>query len=339
MSPAKIGGTPKPGTARTAKPTVKAPASKKKTAPKPTAATEEQKELLSTAVSSEVITSNTSPIFVAPIDKIVLPQTPQPRRYFKPEAMQSLINSVNKNGVLQNIVLRPVGDNYELVAGERRYRAAIDAGLTEVPAIIREMTDSEALEFTLTENLQREDLNLLEETEGTLDLLALKLNTNREWVITLLNKLSNIQRGKATDNSVREEDKQIINEVFATTTKITPEAFRVHRLPLLNLHPEILEALRTGAIEYTKAKEINKLSSPEDRQELLENTIDMSLSLLEVRKHVLAKKPKSKQPQLQTRLDDAYKQARKSKVWENPDKQKKLESLLAELEALLLPTM
>ncbi|GJD22638.1 chromosome partitioning protein, ParB family [Rivularia sp. IAM M-261] len=324
MSPANIGGTPKPGTARTSKPSVKAPASKKKVAPKP-------------SVSPEVTTSNTAPITVAPLDKIVLPQTPQPRRYFKPEAMQSLINSVNKNGVLQNIVLRPIGDNYELVAGERRYRAAIDAGLKEVPAIIREMTDSEALEFTLTENLQREDLNLLEETEGTLDLLALKLNTNREGVITILNKLSNIQRGKATDNSVREEDKQMINEVFARTTKITPEAFRVHRLPLLNLHPEILEALRTGSIEYTKAKEINKLSSPEDRQELLENTIDMSLSFLEVRKQVLSKKPKSEQPKLQTRLDDAYKQARKSKVWEDPDKQKKLESLLAELEALLSP--
>lgn len=321
MSPAKIGGKPKPGTARTAKPTVKAPASKKKTTPKPT----------------EVTPSNTSPILVAPLDKIVLPKTPQPRRYFKPEAMQSLVNSVNKNGVLQNIVLRPIGDNYELVAGERRYRAAIDAGLTEVPAIIREMSDSEALEFTLTENLQREDLNLLEETEGTLDLLALKLKTNREGVITVLNKLSNIHRGKATDNSVREEDKQTINEVFARTTKITPEAFRVHRLPLLNLHPDILEALRTGSIEYTKAKEINKLESPEDRKQLLEDTIDMSLSLLEVRKQVQAKKPKSKQPKLQTRLEDAYKQARKSKVWEDPNKQKKLESLLAELEALLSP--
>lgn len=63
----------------------------------------------------------------------------------------------------------------------------------------------------------------------------------------------------------------------------------------------------------------------------------MSLSLLEVRKQVLAKKPKSKQPQLQARLEDAYKQAKKFKVWENPDKQKKLESLLAELEALLEP--
>jgi ParB family transcriptional regulator, chromosome partitioning protein len=61
----------------------------------------------------------------------------------------------------------------------------------------------------------------------------------------------------------------------------------------------------------------------------------MSLSLLEVRKLVLSKKPKSKQPQLQARLEDAYKQARRSKVWEDPDKQKKLESLLTELEALL----
>jgi ParB family transcriptional regulator, chromosome partitioning protein len=128
MSPANIGGTPKPGTARTSKPTVKAPASKKKTPPK------------TTPVKTEV--TNTAPFIVAPLSKIVLPKTPQPRRYFKPEAMQTLVHSVNKNGVLQNIVLRPVGNNYELVAGERRYRAAIDAGLKEVPAIIQEMTDT-----------------------------------------------------------------------------------------------------------------------------------------------------------------------------------------------------
>jgi ParB family transcriptional regulator, chromosome partitioning protein len=202
-------------------------------------------------------------------------------------------------------------------------------------AVVREMTDEQAMEYALAENLQREDLNPVEETEAILDLLALKLSTNREGVVTLLNKLSNIQRGKLTNNDVRAESKQIVEEVFKTIGKITAEAFRVHRLPLLNLPEDILEALRAGKIEYTKAKEIAKLESEEDRQQLLSDAIEVSLSFSEIHKKVLEKKPKSSDNQLQTRLETAYKQAKKSKVWSNPNKQKKLESLLAELEALL----
>jgi ParB family chromosome partitioning protein len=268
-----------------------------------------------------------------PLDKIVMPEA-QPRRYFAPKAMQSLVESVKRDGILVPLLVRPVGDKYELVAGERRYKAAKDAACREVPATIREMSDSQAMQYALTENLQREDLNPIEETEGILDLLALKLETDRERVISLLNKRAKVKRGLA-DNNVRPEEQHIVEEVFKSISRMTPEAFRTHRLPLLNLHSDILDALRSGQIEYTKAREIDKVSSDSDRIELLEAAIEHALSLNQIREQVKALQPPSQNQELQTLLENTYKRAKKSKVWSDPDKQEKLKSLLFELQDLL----
>ncbi|MBD2296948.1 ParB/RepB/Spo0J family partition protein [Anabaena sphaerica FACHB-251] len=269
-----------------------------------------------------------------PLSVIILPAT-QPRRYFDPKAMQSLVESVRREGILQPLLVRPIGDKYELVAGERRYKAAQECSLSEVPVTVRVMSDTQAIQYALTENLQREDLNPVEETEGILDLLALRLSTDREGVVTLLNKLSKAQRGLVADNDIRQE-KQIVAEVFASIGKMSPEAFRTHRLPLLNLPSDILDALRYGQIEYTKAREIAKLESEEERSELLHDAIEFSLSVAEIRKQVVAKKPKSEFQQLQARWENAYKQSKKSKLWEQSDKRDVLESLLTQLEELLV---
>lgn len=91
----------------------------------------------------------------------------QPRRTFVPEAMEELIASVRAHGVLQPILVRPVeGGRYEIVAGERRWRAAQAARLHEIPAVVRDLSDREALEAALVENLQRQDLNALEEADA-----------------------------------------------------------------------------------------------------------------------------------------------------------------------------
>jgi len=106
------------------------------------------------------------------ISQIILSQQ-QPRRYFDPDKMQQLAQSIQEHGILEPLLVRPLtGDTYELIAGERRYRAAKEVGLTYVPVVIRAMTDRQALQIALIENLQREDLNPLEETEGMLSLLA-----------------------------------------------------------------------------------------------------------------------------------------------------------------------
>jgi len=268
------------------------------------------------------------------LDKIVLPAT-QPRRYFDPQAMQSLVESVKQNGILQPLLVRPAGDKYELVAGERRYRAAQTADLTSVPVTVREMSDEQAVQYALTENLQREDLNPVEETEGTLQLLALRLGCETAQVSSVLYRMDNEAKGKITRNVSGNSEAEIVEKVFAELGKISWQSFVRTRLPLLKLPEEILSALRAGQIEYTKGKEIAKLTSKEERIELLEAAISLSLPLSEIQRQVKAKQPSVTPAPLQSRLEATYKQAKKSKVWDNPQKQKKLESLLKELEALM----
>ena len=90
----------------------------------------------------------------------------QPRRQFEEEAIADLVESVREKGILQPILVRPIDGGFEIIAGERRWRAAQRAQLHEVPVIIREFTDKEALEVALVENLQRQDLSPLEEADG-----------------------------------------------------------------------------------------------------------------------------------------------------------------------------
>ena len=96
----------------------------------------------------------------------IKPNENQPRKTFDPEKIEDLANSIREHGVIQPIVVRKVKDGYEIVAGERRWRAARKAELTEVPCIVRELTDEQNMLFAIIENMQREDLNPIEEAEG-----------------------------------------------------------------------------------------------------------------------------------------------------------------------------
>ena len=95
------------------------------------------------------------------------PNRDQPRKIFSEEALNELADSIREHGVLQPLLVRPLpGGSYQLVAGERRWRASRMAGLQEVPVVIREMDEEQAMEIALIENLQREDLNAIEEASG-----------------------------------------------------------------------------------------------------------------------------------------------------------------------------
>ena len=106
-----------------------------------------------------------------PVDEIE-PNPNQPRKIFNSNALDELSASIKASGVIQPIIVRKQGSGYQLVAGERRWRAARQAGLPRVPAIVREVTDAESLELALVENLLREDLNPMEEAEAYDKLLA-----------------------------------------------------------------------------------------------------------------------------------------------------------------------
>ncbi|WP_319582739.1 ParB/RepB/Spo0J family partition protein [uncultured Pseudodesulfovibrio sp.] len=122
--------------------------------------------LLGGVREDEKATSDAAEVLRIPVGAIS-PNPHQPRREFSEDALNDLAASIETRGVLQPILVRPLGDGkYELVAGERRLRASKKAGLTEIPTLVRDMTDQESLAIALIENLQREDLNAVEEALG-----------------------------------------------------------------------------------------------------------------------------------------------------------------------------
>lgn len=134
-----------------------------------------------------------------PIDRLY-PNPDQPRQHFDQEALDSLADSIRHKGIIQPLVVRPRDDDYEIVAGERRWRAAQIAQLHEVPVVIRNFSDSEVLEIAIIENIQREDLNAIEEALGlkslierfghTQEQLAEALSKSRSHIANLLRLLN-----------------------------------------------------------------------------------------------------------------------------------------------------
>jgi ParB family chromosome partitioning protein len=129
----------------------------------------------------------------------IVPSALQPRKNFAREALQELIDSIRQHGIIQPLIVREAGARFELIAGERRWRAAREIGLTAVPAIIRRANDLEVLELSLIENLQRADLNAIEEAQGYARLanefgmrqedIALKVGRSRAAVANALRLL------------------------------------------------------------------------------------------------------------------------------------------------------
>ncbi|RIH85225.1 Chromosome-partitioning protein Spo0J [Meiothermus luteus] len=150
---------------------------------------------------------------------LIKPNPTQPRRRFDPAALEELAASIREKGLLQPLLVRPKGDMYELVAGERRYRACQMVGLREVPVLIRDIGDREALEIALIENLQREDLNPVEEAEGYKRLVEMGMT--------------------------QEEVAKAVGKARVTIT---------NALRLLQLTPEILRALEENRITAGHAR-------------------------------------------------------------------------------------
>lgn len=128
------------------------------------------------------------------------PNPLQPRKDFEPEALQALADSIRQKGVIQPLIVRPAGDMYEIVAGERRWRAAQMAQAHDVPVVIRDLDDTEVLEIAIIENIQREDLNAIEEALGirqlmdrfghTQEKIAEALSKSRSHIANLLRLLA-----------------------------------------------------------------------------------------------------------------------------------------------------
>jgi ParB family chromosome partitioning protein len=161
----------------------------------------------------------------------IAPSALQPRKDFGREALQELIDSIRQHGIIQPLIVRQVGARFELIAGERRWRAAQEIGLTEVPAIIRSASDLEVLELSLIENLQRADLNPIEEAQGYARL--------------------------ANEFGMRQED--IALKVGRSRVAVA------NALRLLDLHPQVQVWLAQDLISVGHAKVLLALKVPEEQ--------------------------------------------------------------------------
>jgi ParB family chromosome partitioning protein len=271
------------------------------------------------------------------LNAIVISES-QPRRYFDADKIEQLADSIREHGILEPLLVRPLPQKtnlYELVAGERRYRAATSLNLPTVPVVVRELNDQQALTIALVENLAREDLNPVEEAEGILTLLGIELGLERSEVTSLLYRLENEQKGKITRNVMGSEKGQQVQELFAGLGQ-NWLSFTSNRLPLLNLPEDILDVLRTGKLAYTKAKAIAKVKDEKARGKLLEDAIALNLSLSQIRERIkeLQSSPQASKPQ--KIVDTTAKRIKSAKLWESdPEKWEQLQSLLQEINKLI----
>jgi len=181
-----------------------------------------------------------------PIDQIV-PNQDQPRKTFSSETLEELADSIREQGVLQPLLVEKEGNRYRIIAGERRYRASRLAGLKEIPVIIKSLTEAEKLEVALIENIQREDLNPLEEA------LAYK--------------------------SIMDAGQLSQEEVARKVGKKRPTV--ANALRLLRLEKDMQNALAAGELTPGHARSILSLENPADRRILFSRIVHGDLSVRE----------------------------------------------------------
>ncbi|MEL4896119.1 ParB/RepB/Spo0J family partition protein [Crocosphaera sp. Alani8] len=285
------------------------------------------------------VESSTNPTWLS-LNSIIF-NSSQPRRYFDTQKLKELTESIIQYGILEPLLVRPINNSsnqYELVAGERRYKAAISAGLTQVPVTVRSLSDREALTIALVENLQREDLNPVEETEGILQLLSFHLDISIDEVIANLYRMRNESSGTVSQNVLTNEVGKTIQSVFKSLGLLSWESFITSRLPLLKLPSELLEALRKGQISYTKVMAISKVKDFTQRQNLLTQSVEENLSLSQIKEQIrYLEEPLTLNNSLtpQKTLDNLNSRLKKSKIWKNSRKWRKLQTLLKKIDLLL----
>lgn len=175
----------------------------------------------------------------------IIPNRFQPRLTFDEKALQELSDSIKAHGVIQPLVLRKVGNKYEIIAGERRYKASCMAGLKQVPAIVREMTDDESAEVALIENVQRKNLTSIEEAQSYKNLL---------------------DRGYMTQE-------ELANKIGVSQPTIA------NKMRLLNLCDEVQDALLNEKISERHARSLLQIENPDEQKKMLNRIIKERLTV------------------------------------------------------------
>ena len=175
----------------------------------------------------------------------IIPNRFQPRLSFDEDALNELAKSIRQHGIIQPLVLRKVGNKYEIIAGERRYKASYIAGLTKVPAVVIDLNDNESAEVAIVENIQRKNLSPIEEAKSYKKLL---------------------DRGYLTQD-------ELASRMGKTQGAIS------NKLRLLNLSQEVQDALLNNQISERHARSLLKIENEDEQIEILNKIINQRLNV------------------------------------------------------------
>ena len=175
----------------------------------------------------------------------IIPNRFQPRLSFDEQGLNELAESIRQHGIIQPLVLRKIGDKYEIIAGERRYKASYIAGLTKVPAVIIDLNDNESAEVAIVENIQRKDLSPIEEAKSYKKLL---------------------DRGYLTQD-------QLASRMGKNQSTVS------NKLRLLNLDEKVQDALLNNKISERHARSLLKLGNKEEQKKVLDEIIEKRLNV------------------------------------------------------------
>ena len=175
----------------------------------------------------------------------IIPNRFQPRLSFDEQGLNELAESIRQHGIIQPLVLRKIGDKYEIIAGERRYKASYIAGLTKVPAVIIDLNDNESAEVAIVENIQRKDLSPIEEAKSYKKLL---------------------DRGYLTQD-------QLASRMGKNQSTVS------NKLRLLNLDEKVQDALLNNKISERHARSLLKLDNKEEQKKVLDEIIEKRLNV------------------------------------------------------------
>jgi len=202
----------------------------------------------------------------------IKPNPFQPRENFDPQNLEELTQSIKEKGVIQPILVRRKGDYYELIAGERRFRAANILNIKEIPVIIKDVEDRDSLELSLIENIQRQDLNSIEEAHAY-QYLVDKFQVTQEKISEVLGK----------------------SRVSITNT------LRLLRLPL-----EVQEEIKKGRISFAHGRALLELVDVNQQRRLAQEIISKGLSVRELESLIKAQRPRGTKRRMATSLREPY---------------------------------
>ncbi len=184
--------------------------------------------------------------------RAIRPNPAQPRKIFRQEPLEELADSIRQHGILQPLSVRRVGTSYELIAGERRLRAAQMAGLSEIPCIVMSMDEKESGMAAMIENLQRQDLDFVEEARGISYLLD-------KWAIS------------------QEQAAKILGKSQSAVA---------NKLRILRHSPQVLEALRQGELTERHARALLKLPSEAQKLTVIETVVQLGMSVAKTEQYI-----------------------------------------------------